>query len=384
MVAHGVTRARLPADNPVVCTLAEPGVSALAVERGMTRSAAAMELWRDRLEGAVVAIGNAPTSLFRLLEMFDAGAPLPAAVIGMPVGFVGAAEFEGGAGRGWARALRDRARPQGRQRHGRRSRQRPGERRGMNTSPEQAFQGCPARGVLIGVGLGPGDPELVTVKAARLLGEATVVAYFAKRGRVSHARTIAERYLGKGCEEVALLYPVTTEVPFAAPEYARLLAEFYEESAARLRVSLEQGRDIALLCEGDPLLYGSFMHMFTRLGQNFRIEICAGVSGMSGCFAAARQPMTWGDDILTVLPATLDEDTLAKRLATTDAAVVMKLGGNFAKLRRALERAGLLSRALYVERGTMSGEKIMRFCEKRDDVAPYFSMALVPGEGRRP
>jgi precorrin-2/cobalt-factor-2 C20-methyltransferase len=147
---------------------------------------------------------------------------------------------------------------------------------------------------------------------------------------------------------------------------------------------LETGQDVALLCEGDPLLYGSFMHMFTRLAPRFRVEICAGVAGMSGCFAAARQPMTWGDDVLTVLPATLDEETLARRLSTTDAAVVMKLGGNFPKLRRAMTRAGVIERAIYVERGTMAGEKIMPFGEKRDDVAPYFSMALVPGRGRRP
>lgn len=152
----------------------------------------------------------------------------------------------------------------------------------------------------------------------------------------------------------------------------------------RIRAVLEAGRDVTLLCEGDPLLYGSFMHMFARLDARFRVEICAGVSGMSGCFAAARQPMAWGDDILTVLPATLDEDRLASRLAETDAAVVMKLGGNFAKLRRAMTRAGVIDRAIYVERGAMPGEKIMRFSDKRDDDAPYFSMALVPGRGRRP
>ena len=117
-------------------------------------------------------------------------------------------------------------------------------------------------------------------------------------------------------------------------------ANFYEESAQRIRAVLETGRDVTLLCEGDPLLYGSFMHMFARLDARFRVEICAGVSGMSGCFAAARQPMTWGDDVLTVLPATLDEETLAERLAATDAAVVMKLGGNFAKLRRAMIARG--------------------------------------------
>lgn len=254
----------------------------------------------------------------------------------------------------------------------------------MNALPSTTLESAVTHGTLIGVGLGPGDPELVTVKAARLIGEAKVVAYYGKPGRPSNARKIAERYFSPGCEELPLLYPVTTEIPFARPEYVAALAQFYEESAQRLAAVLETGRDVALLCEGDPLLYGSFMHMFARLESRFRVEICAGVSGMSGCFAAARQPMTWGDDVLTVLPATLDEDTLAHRLATTDAAVVMKLGGNFAKLRRALARAGLSERAIYVERGTMAGEKIMRFADKHDDVAPYFSMALVPGQGRRP
>ena len=254
----------------------------------------------------------------------------------------------------------------------------------MNALPSPSRDSVVALGRLIGVGLGPGDPELVTVKAARLIGEARTLAYFGKPGRASNARTIAERYFAPGCEEMPLLYPVTTEIPFAQPEYVDALAGFYEESAQRIGAVLEQGRDVALLCEGDPLLYGSFMHMFTRIGRRFPVEICAGVSGMSGCFAAARQPMTWGDDVLTVLPATLDEDTLAQRLATTDAAVVMKLGSNLPKLRRAMERAGVIARAIYVERGTMAGEKIMPFMEKRDDRAPYFSMALVPGQGRRP
>jgi precorrin-2/cobalt-factor-2 C20-methyltransferase len=239
-------------------------------------------------------------------------------------------------------------------------------------------------GALIGVGLGPGDPELVTIKAARLIGEATIIAYFAKRGRRSHARNIAERYFPTQLEELPLLYPVTTEIPFDDPAYVAALAGFYEDSAARIAALLEEGRDVTLLCEGDPLLYGSFMHMFTRLDRRFRVEICAGVAGMSGCFAAARQPMTWGDDVLTVLPATLDEDTLAERLSRTDAAVVMKLGGNFPKLRRAMTRAGVADRAIYVERGTMADQKIMPFSEKTDDLAPYFSMVLAPGQGRRP
>lgn len=254
----------------------------------------------------------------------------------------------------------------------------------MNFLASPSHQSVAALGALIGVGLGPGDPELVTVRAARLLGEAKTVAYFAKLGRPSNARAIAERYFSADCEEIALEYPVTTEARFETSAYREALADFYTECETRLCAILEAGRDVTLLCEGDPLLYGSFMHIFTRLDGRFRIEICAGLPGMSGCFAAARLPMTWGDDVLTVLPATLDEDTLVRRLATTDAAVVMKLGGNFEKLRRALIRAGLDDRAIYVERGTMAGEKIMPLSEKHDDDAPYFSMMLLPGRGRRP
>lgn len=239
-------------------------------------------------------------------------------------------------------------------------------------------------GALHGVGLGPGDPELMTLKAVRLVREAKVIAYFAKRGRPSNAHSIAAQWFAKGCEELLLAYPMTTELPFDHPDYVAALAGFYEESAARIAAHLARGRDVALLCEGDPLLYGSFMHLQSRLGERFRVEVCAGVSGMSGCFAAARQPMTWGDDVLTVLPATLPQESLTRRLAATDAAVVMKIGGNLAKLRRALNDAGLSTRAIYVERGTMAGEKIMPLTEKADDEAPYFALVLVPGQGRRP
>ena len=254
----------------------------------------------------------------------------------------------------------------------------------MNAGQKKHNQDFASSGVLFGVGLGPGDPELVTIKAARLIGAARVIAFFAKAGRDSHARTIAAPYLPSQYDEIPLLYPVTTEIPVTHPDYNRALASFYEDSAQRLAQVLQTGRNIALLCEGDPMLYGSFMHMYERLATRFHVEVCAGVAGMSGCFAAARQPMTWGDDTLTVMPATLDEEALVKRLNAADAAVIMKLGGNFPKLRRALARSGLTDRAIYVERGTMAGEKILRFTDKLDDKAPYFSMVLTPGQGRRP
>lgn len=241
-----------------------------------------------------------------------------------------------------------------------------------------------ALGALYGVGLGPGDPELVTIKAARLISEARTIAYFAKRGRPSNARAIAERWFSADCDEILLAYPVTTEIPFEHPDYLAALANFYEESAKLIAARLEAGRDVALLCEGDPMLYGSFMHIHARLEGRFEIEVCAGVSSVSGCSAAARAPLAWGDDVLSVIPATLPLESLVERLKGVDAAAVMKLGGNFPKLRRALVEAGVIDRAIYVERGAMAGEKVIPVSAKMTDDAPYFSLVLVPGRGRRP
>jgi len=241
-----------------------------------------------------------------------------------------------------------------------------------------------AFGRLHGVGLGPGDPELVTLKAVRLIGESQVVAYFAKNGRESNARCIASPFMKPGVTELALCYPVTTEIPFDEPAYACELRPFYEKAATDIAAHLSQGRDVALICEGDPLFYGSFMHVQERLKDRFAISICAGVTGMSGCWTAAKAPMSWGDDVLTVIPGTLPRAELARRLAATDAAVVMKLGRNLPKVRAALTEAGVAERAIYVERGTTAEERVLRLADKKDDNAPYFALILVPGEGRRP
>ena len=239
-------------------------------------------------------------------------------------------------------------------------------------------------GRLYGVGLGPGDPELLTVKAARLIGACPVVAYFAKAGRRGHAREIADRYIPADAVELPLYYPMTTELPFDHPEYLSTLSRFYAVSTAALAANLEAGRDVALIAEGDPLFYGSFMHLFIRLKDRFACEIVPGVTGMAGCSAAAGAPMTWGDDVLTVLPGTLPFAALVEKLRSSDAAVVMKLGSNFAKVRLAFEEAGLLDRALYVERGTMARERVSPLKDKPEGPAPYFSLILLPGQGRRP
>ena len=242
----------------------------------------------------------------------------------------------------------------------------------------------PIKGRLLGIGLGPGDPELLTIKAMLLLRAAPVVAYFAKAGRRGHARAIADRWMPSACEEMPLFYPVTTEMHFSDPAYVAQMRDFYANATGDIAAHLQAGRDVALLCEGDPLFYGSFMHLYMRLRAQFDVIIVPGVTGMSGCWTAAGAPMTWGDDVLTVLPGTLPSAALAQRLAGGDAFVVMKIGRNFAKVRAAIVAAGLLERATYVERASMAGEIIMPLKDKADSIAPYFSLILIPGHGRRP
>lgn len=238
-------------------------------------------------------------------------------------------------------------------------------------------------GHLIGLGTGPGDPELLTVKAVRHLGEADVVAHFAKRGNASNARRIVEAHLREGIIELPLLYPVTTEIDKEHDDYTRAIDAFYEESAAAVEVHLAQGRKVVVLSEGDPMFYGSYMHLHVRLAARYRTEVVPGVTAMSGCWSGAGVPIVQGDDILTVLPGTLPEDVLHRRLADTEAAVIMKVGRNLPKIRRALESAGKLERAIYVERATMENMAMTSLRDKTDDVAPYFSIVLVPGWGAR-
>lgn len=237
-------------------------------------------------------------------------------------------------------------------------------------------------GRLIGVGVGPGDPGLLTLKAVDAIKAADVIAYFAKAGNTSNARTIVEGHLN-GATELPLLYPVTTEIPKEDTAYREAITAFYDRSAKTVAQHLDAGRDVAILSEGDPFFYGSYMHMHVRLSENYPTEVVAGVTGMSGCWSAIGTPMTQGDDVFTVLPGTLPEYELERRLADANAAVVMKIGRHLPKVRRALDRAGRLDRAIYVERGTMANASVMKLVDKLDGCAPYFAIVLVPGWEQR-
>jgi precorrin-2/cobalt-factor-2 C20-methyltransferase len=238
-------------------------------------------------------------------------------------------------------------------------------------------------GTLYGVGVGPGDVRYLTLRAAGVVRSVDVVAFFAKKGHPGNARRIVSPLMGQGRQEMRLEYPVTEEVPAGSGEYQRQIAAFYRASAERLAAFLKDGKSVGLLAEGDPFFYGSFMHMWRRLAGDFPVEVVPGVTGMSGCWTRARTPITWGDDMLAVLPGTLEEGKLVERLLMTDAAVIMKVGRNLAKVRRAVDAAGLLARAIYVERGTMADERVLPLGECTDSRGAYFGMVLIPGQGRQ-
>ncbi|SDG33328.1 precorrin-2 C(20)-methyltransferase [Pelagibacterium luteolum] len=237
---------------------------------------------------------------------------------------------------------------------------------------------------LIGVGTGPGDPELLTLKAVRAILDADVIAHFLKRGRAGNARAIVATHWPETAIELPLPYPVTTEMHRHHHGYKSQIAGFFDESAHQIAEHLDAGRTVAVLSEGDPFFYGSYMHIHVRLADRYETEVIPGITSLSGCWSQAGVPLMQGDDIFTVLPGTLDVEALAQRLANTDSAVIMKVGRNLPKIRQALEAAGKMAGAIYVERGTMQNAVVMPLAERDDAPAPYFSQVLVPGWAGRP
>jgi len=229
-------------------------------------------------------------------------------------------------------------------------------------------------GRLYGVGVGPGDPELVTLKAQRIIGAADVVAYPRARRATGVARRIAAPYMREGQIELALTYPVTTE---ATDDYEGALQAFYDEAAEQVATHLDAGADVVVLCEGDPFLYGSYMYLHERLAHRYETEVVPGVTSFSAAAAAAGRPLAKRDDVLTILPGTLPREQLAARLRTSDAAVILKLGRTFAAVAGAAEGAGVAERAVYVERASAPEQRVTPLREAGPDV-PYMSLVLVP------
>jgi len=234
-------------------------------------------------------------------------------------------------------------------------------------------------GVLYGVGVGPGDPELVTVKAARIIEAADVVAFHAARPGRSIARASAAPYLRGGQIEEELLYPVTRGTTDHPGGYAGALADFYTEAAQRLAAHLDAGRDVALLAEGDPAVYSSYAHLHRRLRERYRCVMVPGVSSVTAVATAAGTPLVEGEESLLVLPATLPGDELARRLAGTDAAVIMKVSRNLDAVRAALDDAGRGADAMVVARATHPDQQVVAVGEVSPDL-PYMAAVVVPGQ----
>ncbi len=228
-------------------------------------------------------------------------------------------------------------------------------------------------GTLYGLGVGPGDPDLITVKALRILRAVPLIAYPATLRGESMARASVNGHLLGG----------QTELPLAIDIHAGhgKNAPLYDRAARAIASHLEAGRDVAVLCAGDPFFYGSFMYFFGRLAERWRTEVVPGVSSLNACAAALHAPLAGGNDVLTVLPASLDEAVLAARLGETDAAAIIKIGRHFAKLARVLNRLGLAAKARYIERVGLDDERILPIGEVAEGDAPYFSMVLVHHRG---
>ncbi|GAB2537740.1 precorrin-3B C(17)-methyltransferase [Nocardia heshunensis] len=232
---------------------------------------------------------------------------------------------------------------------------------------------------LWGVGLGPGDPELVTVKAARVIGEADVIAFHSARHGRSISRAIAAPYMRADQVEEHLVYPVTTETTDHPGGYQGAIDEFYEQAAAVLAEHLAAGRTVALLAAGDPLFYSSFMHMHRRLADRFDTEIIPGVTSVSAASAALATPLVEDKQVLTILPGTLPTEELTRRLRETDAAAIMKLGRTYPGVRQALSDSGRLDDAFYVERASSTRQRVLRAADVDEASVPYFAIAIVPG-----
>ena len=224
------------------------------------------------------------------------------------------------------------------------------------------------KGHLYGVGLGPGDPELITLKAARLIGSAQVVAYPALAGAESFARSIASGLIPEGAHEIVIDVPMVVE---RGPAQAA-----YDLGAARIAEALDEGLDVVVLCEGDPFFYGSFMYLFARLSERFDVEVVPGVTSVTAAAARAGRPLVARNERLTVLPGPLPEEELRARIDGAESVAIMKVGRHLPKLKSVIANLGLASGAVYVERVGLPDERVCPLSEAPDE-APYFSMILL-------
>jgi len=233
------------------------------------------------------------------------------------------------------------------------------------------------KGKIYGIGLGPGDPALITLKSANLIKSSDYIFFFKKKNSESRAFSIVKEIIKDNAFKIALEFPITTEIDSMRKEYKNIMKNFYEQCVIKIDNILKKSFDICLLCEGDPFFYGSFIHIFQRLKERFDIEIVPGVTGMSGAWSSSKIPMVSGNEILTIIMGTLDEAKLKIQIKKSDVLVIMKIGKNFKKIFKVLKEQNLLDKAYLISNATTKKEKIYKLDTINAEIVPYFSIILL-------
>ncbi|MBT4889443.1 MAG: precorrin-2 C(20)-methyltransferase [Rhodospirillales bacterium] len=228
-------------------------------------------------------------------------------------------------------------------------------------------------GTLYGIGVGPGDPDLITMKAYKALQSSNVIAYPAPEVGDSLARSIAAPHIPDSCREIVV------RIPLDPKHYDDRTA--YDRAAVEIAEILRSGEDVSVICEGDPFFYGSFMYLFNRLSEDFNVEIIPGISSLMACAGASLTPLVARNEVLSVLPAPMAEEKLREQLSQTDAAAIIKLGRHAPKVYGVLRDLGLLDHAHYVEHATMKNQQVRRLQDVDPTEVPYFAMILVRKDG---
>ena len=223
------------------------------------------------------------------------------------------------------------------------------------------------KGTLYGVGTGPGDPQLVTRRAWSLIESAAVIAYPAPDDGASFARSIVADAISDDAIEIPMVVPMRS---------GRMPAQnIYDQGAATIKTHLDAGRDVIVLCEGDPLFYGSFMYLLARL-RDYEVEIIPGITSMTACAAAEAHPLVARNDILTILPAPLDDATLEAAIKKAEAVVIIKVGRHLGRIRSLFDRLGYAETARYVSHASLPYQTCHKLSDAPED-APYFSMIIL-------
>jgi precorrin-2/cobalt-factor-2 C20-methyltransferase len=235
-------------------------------------------------------------------------------------------------------------------------------------------------GRCFGVGVGPGDRELITLKAARVISQASVIAYFSGPKKKSHAREIADDHIASGHAELHFIYPLTTELPPKTQSYDEVMSSFYDAAADQLADVLNATKEVAVLCEGDPFFHGSFMYLYHRLSSRFDVTVISGVPSMLAAAAALGTPLVCQDESFCVLTSTMDDASLVHQLEACQTAVILKVGRHLERLRLLIDKVGLVDRAYFVSRVGWSDERFVPLLDADALDAPYFSMIVIPSK----